>query len=156
MWKRDAEHCFHAHWEELALDKVLPYDLNDEVYEKLEDAQSLHITAMREGSQIVGYFFAVLGPHLHYKSAGIMAYTDMYYVLPKYRVMGANLFMFTEATLRDRGVKKIYLSCKVHRNHSELFLKLGYKATDLGFSKFFGESETMQDSMTPSAVGATR
>lgn len=125
------------HWAELAVDKKIPWDLNHELYENMEAKGMLHIVTARMDGQLVGYHVGIVGPHLHYKSAGNMCYEDMYFLLPEFRAggAGARLFMFVEKCLRDMGITKWFISCKVHEDHSELFKLLGFRNTDTAFSK---------------------
>ncbi len=125
------------HWLALAIDKVIPWELNEEVYEQIEGKGMLHVVTARNEGRIVGYHVGIIGPHLHYKSAGIMCYEDMYFLLPDFRIggTGAKLFLFVENALREKGITKWFLSCKVHEDHSELFKALGFRNTDIGFSK---------------------
>lgn len=139
LW-RDAQELFQKHWEELALDQdkiALGVDFNS--YVLLDIQGKLHIVTARNDGQLVGYFIAFLMIHPHYKDAGVMALADVYYVLPEFRgVTGVQLLTEVERTLKERGVKKAYLSCKIHQDHSRLFNALGWKPTDITFSKYLG------------------
>ena len=97
----------------------------------------LHILTLRDDGKLVGYYLAFVFPHVHYASSGLMSFTDVYYLRPEYRRggIGAALLAEAERTLRDRGVTKAYLSCKVHQDHSELFQMLGWRKTDYCFAK---------------------
>lgn len=139
-WHRDAEHLFQAHYEELSLDKDrVQYSLHCQRYLDMEAAGMLHIITIRlDGGKIAGYYIAMVLPHMHYKDAGLMAYTDMYFIAPEYRVggVGAKLLVFVEETLRQRGVLKAYITTKLKQDHTELLEALGWKATDKVFTKF--------------------
>src|ERR1019366_1927498 len=76
---------FQKHWEDLAFDKVIPWDMNHELYGVLEKGNMLHVVTARSAGVIVGYHLATICPHLHYKNAGEMCYEDMYYILPEFR-----------------------------------------------------------------------
>jgi hypothetical protein len=137
----EAQEIFPQHWEELAQDKdkiTMAMDLDK--YFAAEKMGQLHIVTVRADGKLVGYFFGVILGHLHYKDAGLMGHTDIYYILPEYRNgIGAQMFSFVEQSMKERGAKKIYLSCKAHQDHSELFKSLGYKMTDLMFTKYLGD-----------------
>lgn len=129
---------FPRHYEELALDKEkVPLAVDEERYLWIENQGGLHVCTVRADGALVGYFICTLLPHLHYKDAGPMAYTDVYYIAPEHRRGGAGfrLIRCVERTLKMRGVTKIYLSHKRHQDHSALFLKLGYRATDIMYTK---------------------
>ena len=68
------------------------------------------IATVRDDGRFVGYTILAIMPHLHYKSAGLMAMIDVYYLKPEYRKggTGAKMIMFAEKTLWEKGVKKIY------------------------------------------------
>lgn len=138
-WHEDAEWMFQAHYEELSLDKEkVALSLHCERYLELERAGMLHIVTVRlEDRKMVGYYLAMILPHMHYKDAGDMAYTDMYFIHPEYRVggIGAKLMIFVEETLRHRGVFKAYITTKFKLDLSTMFEALGWKATDKVFTK---------------------
>ena len=63
----------------------------------------------------------------------------MYYIKPEYRKgAGLRLLKFMEVKAREAGAIKIYLSCKVHLDHSALFRMLGYRNSDYTFTKRIG------------------
>lgn len=106
----------------------------------MDAAGILHILTMRVGANLVGYYMAFILPHPHYQDSGLMAITDAYYVLPEYLSGGRGMQLFVEAeqSLKKRGVVKAYLSCKIHKDLSELFEGLGWRLTDKSFTKYFG------------------
>jgi hypothetical protein len=137
VWEEGDRGLFQKHWEDLAIDKVIPWDLNHELYTEMESKGMLHVVTARCDGRIVGYHVGILAPHLHYKSAGIMCYEDMYYLLPEFRIggAGAKLFMFIEDSLREKGITKWFLSTKLHQDHSLLFKALGFRLQDLCYTK---------------------
>lgn len=141
-WYADAQHLIHQHWAELAMDKgKIPLSMNVEGYQNLERNGSLVIVTARELGDLIGYYLAFVFPHLHYVDMGLMAFTDAYWVMPDRRYgVGVNLFIEAERVLKAMGVVKGYLSCKVHQDHSKLFEALGWKLTDLCFTKFWGKN----------------
>jgi GNAT superfamily N-acetyltransferase len=107
----------------------------------MEALNMLHlVTARTEAGQLVGYHVSFVTPHPHYKNVGAMAFTDMYWTNPLYRVagLGAKLIAFLETSLRARGVVKAYLSHKVAHDRSRLFEALGWKASDRVYCKYLG------------------
>jgi len=48
------------------------------------------------------------------------------------------LLKFMEMFAREKKAIKIYLSCKVHKDHSRLFNALGYRLSDYAFTKRIG------------------
>ena len=139
-WHQDAEWMFQAHYDELSLDKdQVKMGLHYQRYLEMEVAGMLHIVTIRlSDGKMVGYYLAMILPHMHYKDAGLMAYTDMYFIHPDYRVggVGAKLMVFVEETFRRRGVVKAYITTKLRLDLSPMFEALGWKATDKVFTKF--------------------
>jgi GNAT superfamily N-acetyltransferase len=124
------------------LDKdQIKHDLDYERYAKLFDMGMLFCVTVRDDAKLVGYAIYFVITHMHYKSSGLMATTDMYYLLPEYRRggIGAKMFIVAEKGLKALGVVRAHTSCKVHEDHSELLKALGWKHTDQTFSKFLGD-----------------
>jgi hypothetical protein len=131
-----AKHLFPVHWGEIALDRdKIPLDMDLASYERLNQLGNLHIVAALDGERIVGYAIWFLMRHPHYQSSGPMGQMDVYFLLPEFRMYGALLFKESERTLCERGITKIYLSCKLHSDKTALFERLGYRATDKVFTK---------------------
>jgi GNAT superfamily N-acetyltransferase len=141
-WWRDAQELIPIHYEELSLDKdKVKIGINCKKYSEMEDLGMLHIVTMRLAcGKMAGYYIAMILPHMHYQDAGLMAYTDMYFVAPEYRVggVGVRLMIFVEETLRRREVVKAYITTKLKLDLSPMFEALGWKATDKVFTKFLG------------------
>ena len=135
---RDACMIFPQHWKELAVLQDKYRNSIDELrYEALEDKGVLLIVTARDGQKLAGYIISFLMPHMHYKDAGVMALTDMYYVLPEYRNgTGAALFRFWEGELRERGIVQAMTSCKRHQDHERFLAILGFEWTDKTFVKY--------------------
>jgi len=141
FWQ-DCQPLITIHWKELALDQEwIPLGVNEERFASVDALDMLHILTVRDEGRLVGYFLAIVMPHMHYKDAGPMAFTDMYFIHPDYRIggTGAKMLAEVERTLRARGVVKAYLSTKVHQDHSDLFEKMGWRFTDKAFTKSFRE-----------------
>lgn len=133
----EMEELFPAHWAELARfqDKIA-LKCDRERYAALEQAGALLLITARVDKKLIGYFVAFLFPHPHYFGSGLWAMTDMYFVLPEYRTgTGLKLFVAFEEMARAKGVTQAVTSCKVHEDHSEFLLKLGWSWTDKTFQK---------------------
>ncbi len=143
-WKaidQEIEAVAAFHWQELALDKLLfQRDLDHDKYMQMDSLGLLHIVTARDGKKLVGYIICFVMPHMHYKSSGLVALADMYYLLRQYRKGGLGLRMFGEMErgLKVRNVIRAHMSCKVHENHTKLFEGMGWTLTDLTFSKLLG------------------
>lgn len=138
-WYADAPPLIYEHWQELGLDTDLKGDIAVEKLKLLEGAGLWLTMTVRDEGKLVGYIVGVFSTHLHYQSSGKMFIADMYYVMPEYRRgIGAQMLAFMESTVRDLGAIKIYLSCKVHRDNTKLFQRMGYRLSDFAFTKRTG------------------
>ena len=121
------------HWAELALNRdEIVLDCDEAKYEQGESVGCLHILTVRDDGKLVGYHYGMLMNHLHYKSSGLMCYTDVYFLKPEYRrgSIGALFLMAIMRSLKSFGVVKFYISTKEHQNHGELFKLFGRNAAD--------------------------
>lgn len=135
---QEIEDITPLHWQELALDQLLfEPDLDHERYLAMDRAGAMHVVTARDGKKLVGYIVCFVMPHFHYKSSGLTALADMYYLRREYRKGGLGLRMFREMErgLCDRGVIRAHMSCKVHEDHTKLFEAMGWTLTDYTFSK---------------------
>ena len=131
---------FPAHWEELALDRQkFPMDVHYDRYVHFETADALLVVTARADGKLVGYYVGMILPHLHYQSSGNMLHTDMYFIKREFRNgAGAKLLMCVQDAARRRKCVKMYLSCKIHSNHTELFQKMGFVPSDIMHVKVLG------------------
>lgn len=132
----DAPPLWRLHYAEVALDQdVIPLDMDVERYAALDATGQLHLVTARAGPEahLVGYYTALVGPHLHYKRT-LCAAVDLYFVLPAYRQgwTGIRLFQEAERTLKARGVVKVATGTKLHAGleRTTLFMRLGYRPTE--------------------------
>lgn len=138
----EGKELFPLHWKEIAVfqDKY-QMCMDYARYAALEQANMIHVITVRDGSKLVGYTICFVMPHMHYKDAGAMAYTDMYFILPEYRKgCGARMFMELARSLKERGVVNVMTSCKVHFDHTEMLEKLGWEWVDKTFWKYLGDN----------------
>ena len=136
QWAQDAMPLVEKHWRELGLDLDLKIDPDLAKMELLEQAGIWKTITARDSGTLVGYVLAIFSTHLHYKSSPPMFIIDAYYVLPEARNgTGAKLLKYAEHLAKSLGAIKMYLSCKVHKDHSPLFQALGYRLSDYAFIK---------------------
>lgn len=135
-WAKDARPLYEKHWRELGLDLDLEIAPDIEKMRVMESAGVWKIITARESGELAGYLLALVTKHLHYRNSPPMFIVDAYYMLPEFRKgAGARLFKFAEQLAHQLGAIKMYLSCKVHEDHSELFRALGYRLSDYAFIK---------------------
>ena len=129
------------HWEELALHKEkVPLDPQYNVYLE-RDAQGgvISITA-REDGKLIGYFVGFIAPGLHYQTC-LTCTMDIFYVHPDHRGGGTgyHLFKSAEKELKRRGVQRLFVGSKLHKDASWLFEKLGYEEVERYYSAWLGD-----------------
>jgi GNAT superfamily N-acetyltransferase len=130
-----------GHYLELALnqDKV-PLDPQYEIYIERERRGEVLFIVGREMGGLVAYFIGFVAPGLHYKTCLTLT-EDIFYVHPEYRGRGAGvqLFKAVEAEARRRGVDRMFVGSKLHRDASWLFEKLGYTEVERYYSCWLGK-----------------
>lgn len=135
-WASECGPLVYAHWQELGMDLDLPIAPAYQKMKAMEDLGMFKVITVRESGRLVGYLLAVFSPHLHYTNSAPMFLVDAYYISPESRTgTGAKLIRFTESTAKRLGAIKIYLTCKIHRDHTKLFEALGYQLSDYCFIK---------------------
>ncbi len=136
VWEAESKDLVYAHWQELGLDLDLEIAPDFEKMKTLESMGLFKVVTVREGGTLVGYLLAVVSTHLHYRNSPKMLIVDAYYISPECRSgAGVKLIRFTEELAKQLGAIKIYFSCKVHKDHSQLFTALGYRLSDFAFTK---------------------
>ena len=129
------------HYKELALnqDKV-PLSPQFDRYIDAENRGELLFVALRNAGEIVGYFIGFVAPALHYSTC-LTCQMDIFYVLPEHRGGGAGfqLFKYVEQQLKKRGVQRMFVGSKMHKDASWLFEKLGYVPVETYYSTWLGD-----------------
>jgi GNAT superfamily N-acetyltransferase len=127
---------FKRHWEEIALNRdKIPLNPQWAAYGRLEQGGALHIVTARHQGELVGYFFCIVVPDLHY---GILTcHDDLFYILPEYRKgwIGYRLFSSCEKMLRALGVQRVYCRTKVDHPVDKLLVRLGYRLIERVYAK---------------------
>ena len=137
-FKREAAILFPKHWDEVALHKdTIKLDVDFNQFDILEASGSLHIVVARDAGRIIGYWIGIIRPHLHYKQS-LTAYTDIFYVRQESRkdvFLFQHMLAFVEKTLKKRGVQKLFIASKVHKDLSKIFERLGMTRTEVVYTK---------------------
>lgn len=130
------------HWREFAEDQErVPLDPDWPVYEAREAAGEL-VTMILESPrrELAGYFLAFVAPGLHYRTC-LTATMDILFILPAWRdkpTLARKLLSAAERELAARGVQRVYLGSKLHKDVGRLFERLGYGPADMYYSKLLG------------------
>ena len=136
----DLKPFFPMHWEELALNqKQVPLDPQYDVYLRKDAAGEVMLVTLRKAGEMVGYFVGFIGPGLHYKTCLTLT-MDIFYILPEHRGEGGGFVLFkaVEAEARRRGVQRMFVGSKMHKDASWLFEKLGYEAVENFYCLWMG------------------
>lgn len=138
----DTRWLWPLHYNEASVDKgKVPLSVNEAEFHAMDVmGQMVCVTARNEEGAAVGYVWAVIRPHLHYKEL-LCAYFDAYFLHPAYRdgFNGVRLFQVIEDALRERGVQKIFSFTKMHNNKGKVFEYLGWKAIEVTYAKHIGD-----------------
>lgn len=129
------------HWEELALHKEkVPLAPQYDIYERREELGELLFITLRETGVLVGYFVGFIAPGLHYKTCLTLT-MDVFYVWPEQRGQGAGFLLFkaVEKEAKRRGVQRMFVGSKLHKDASWLFERLGYEEVERYYSVWLGE-----------------
>jgi GNAT superfamily N-acetyltransferase len=134
---------YPAHWEELALNKkhvALSPQYN--VYLARDAAGEVLLVTLRSSGELAGYFIGFVGPALHYSTCLTLT-MDIFYVRPEFRngAAGLKLFRAVEAEARRRGVQRMFVGSKIHKDASRLFQRLGYEPVETFYSLWLGEPD---------------
>jgi L-amino acid N-acyltransferase YncA len=131
---------YPAHWEELALNKdKVPLNPMQEVYDALDAAGELMLVTLRQSGELVGYFLGFVKPSLHYRDCLTLT-MDIYYTVASVRggTAGLRLFRAVEREAKRRGVQRMFLGSKLHKDSSRLFTALGFEPVETYHSKWIG------------------
>ena len=131
---------FPEHWAELALnqDKV-PLDPQYDIYLERDRRGEVLFIAGRSHGGLVGYFVGFVAPWLHYKTCLTLT-MDIFWVHPEYRGRsGIALFRAVQAEAKRRGVQRMFVGSKCHKDASWLFEKLGYQEVERYYSLWLGD-----------------
>jgi GNAT superfamily N-acetyltransferase len=140
---RELPPLFKQHWRELGRDRdEVILDPNWDQFMADSIAGRLQVLTARAGTELVGYIFYFVGPHLHYKST-LHAHVDMYWLDPQYRHgwTGLRMFRAYDDELKRLGVVRSYLAENLsfkgkHGRRMRVILKrFGYRPCDVMYRK---------------------
>jgi GNAT superfamily N-acetyltransferase len=129
------------HWKELALNQdQVPLDPQYEMYLRRDALGEALLVTLRDQGKLAGYFVGFIAPGLHYRTCLTLT-MDIFYVLPEFRARGGGtrLFRAVEQEARRRGVQRMFVGSKLHKDASALFERLRYTPVEMYYSKWLGE-----------------
>lgn len=130
-----------THWEELALHKEkVPLDPQYGIYRARDQLGEVMFLTLRDAGRLVGYFVGFVAPGLHYKTCLTLT-MDIFYVWPEQRGQGGGFVLFkaVEKEAKRRGVKRMFVGSKLHKDASWLFERLGYEEVERYYSHWLGD-----------------
>ncbi len=133
---------FPMHREELALNqKQVPLDPQYDIYLDRDAHVQVLLVTLRKAGEMVGYFVGFIAPALHYKTCLTLT-MDIFYVLPEHRGDGGGFVLFKEVEreAKRRGVERMFVGSKCHKDASWLFEKLGYEEVERYYSVYWGQN----------------
>lgn len=129
------------HYCELALnqDKVPLSPQFDEYLRKDARGEVLTVT-LRSAGELVGYFVGFVAPGLHYSTC-LTLHLDIFWLAPEHRgqMGGLRLFKAVEKEAKRRGVQRMFVGSKVHKDASRLFEALGYTKCEVYYTAWLGD-----------------
>lgn len=136
----EARSLLPIHYEELALNKdKVPLMPMYEIYDQRDDNGEVLVVTAREDAKLIGYFIGFIAPGLHYRTC-LTCTMDIFYVLPEHR--GANcgieIFKVMEKECKRRGVQRLFVGSKLHKDISFLYQKLGYSEVERYYTAWLG------------------
>lgn len=131
---------FPEHWKELALDQdKVPLDPQYEIYLERDRRGEVLFIAGRSAGELIGYFVGFVAPGLHYRTCLTLT-MDIFWVHPKHRgSAGRGLFRAVEAEAKRRGVQRMFVGSKLHKDASWLFQALKFNEVERYYSKWIGD-----------------
>lgn len=127
------------HYRELALNQEhVPLDPMYDVYLERDRRGEVMTVTVREDGKLIGYFVGFVAPGLHYKTCLTLT-MDILYVLPEHRGNGAGDLLFDEVEkeCRRRGVQRMFVGTKWHKDISWLYKKRKYTKVEEYYSEMF-------------------
>lgn len=135
--RAEMEALFPLHWAEVARDRdTIILDPDWASYYQMEAYGQFFLMVCRVDGRMAGYHICFVRPHLHYRKS-LSAITDIFFIHPDYRAgrIGVQLFKESEKALKARGVQKIFLGCKISKDLTPLFERMGYTKIEYVFAK---------------------
>jgi len=107
-------------------------------YVSLEKADVLFLSTVRVDNKMVGYFIALVMPHLHNKNV-ITAFTDVLFLHKKHRKsgIGRNFLKFIIEAIKTMGAKLFYIACKITHDLGPLFESMGFTEIERNYMMVF-------------------
>lgn len=135
--KNDIGAMAAAHYEEASGHRDAAFNINWDMYLRIEASGALRGFTVRDSGELIGYAAFVVAPSLH--ASGLMqANTIAIYLRPDRRGRGEMFIMWIDGELCREGVGIVYHSVKPHIDYSPALKRLGYGYHEAVYSKRLG------------------
>lgn len=128
------------HYADLALNKEkVPLSPQYDIYLERDNQGMIMFITLRKYGEMIGYFIGFVAPGLHYSTC-LTLIMDIFYIHPDHRGDGGGwqLFKFVEEQAKLRGIQRMFVGSKLHKDASWLFEKLGYEHCETTYTKWLG------------------
>lgn len=136
----------HEAWKETHFqqDYNVPYSVDWEAYQRMEDKNNLRFVSLREDETLIGYASILIEPIAQSKGFLTACFRDIYVTRSK-RGYAASLVRFIENQMNQIGVRRVKGAERVNSpvNSGEFFKALGYKPEEIIHSKDLGVSNAI-------------
>ena len=111
-----------------------------EKYVAMSKMDMLHLSTVRDGDTLIGYYLSVIQPHLHYSDV-LYAINDILYLDPSYRhrEIAEGLLEYVEDEYRSLGVTVMTLNMKYNVRFESLMEKRGLEKKEELYMKYLGD-----------------
>lgn len=138
---KDCQHLWLEHYDEIAVQKdKIKMSPHADGYRHMEELGGLQILTVRENGCMIGYHVTFIRVHPHYQDM-LCGFVDAYFITNEKRkgMNGVKMIKEAEASLKNRGVKKIFSGTKNSKDMSKIFEYLGWSLTEQLFTKYIGD-----------------
>lgn len=126
---------FLQHWIEVGSDREkVPLSPDWNRYLNMQKTGMLHIVTARDGGKLIGYYFGLAYPHLHY-STSLMGFCDGVFIIPEKRgILGVRIVKAGQEMFAALGVKRVYVNTSNNKALEAILESLGYSSCDQVYS----------------------
>lgn len=135
--KEESISLIEKHFDEVYPSRdTFQFDMDWDIYEKLEGVGLLKIFTARDDGNLAGYLWVTISPNLHSKG-NLIATDDGFFLDKPYRgkSVAARLIKFTEKCLSEDGIKVLYLVGTKENPIDSFVNRLGYQEIETKFQK---------------------
>lgn len=128
------------HFREISMNQDIPLDPDLGAYSRMDKSGVLRIFTARVGagweSTLVGYNVFIVATNPHYKGS-LQANQDILFLDPEVRkgLVGYKFLKWCDNELRKEKVQVVYHHIKADHNFGAMLERMGYRQTDLIYSK---------------------